>query len=126
MKARVTIATSAAAIAVTTTEQAVALTTVPDQCMLSFLHGKIDTIASSAATITWALAYDSGGDDLLTDRVAETIGIGMTTATDGGVNTVLDRPHKTSAGGTAGSLWILVACDTGTCNLTPELHCQEG
>lgn len=94
---------------------------VPDVCWLSWVSGEIDTIASSAATITWYLAADSDGDIPLTAAVTETILVGKTTATDGGVSTKLDTVHVRFSSGTAGKLYLVAKTDTGTCKLKARL-----
>lgn len=94
---------------------------VPNQCMLGWLHGEIDTIAASAASITWFVALDSGGDIPLTEELTETIKTGETTATDGAVVSIIERPYSLFGNGTQGSLWVFAKTDTGTCNITPRL-----
>lgn len=95
---------------------------VPSGCKLSWLGGIIDTIAASATTITWYVALDSAGDEPITDAVTETILTGKTTATDGGVATVLDlvyiEPDTVTA---SGRLYVFAKTNTGTCNLLPRL-----
>jgi hypothetical protein len=97
---------------------------IPDRCVLSWLHGEIDTIASSAASIQWYVALDSNGDIPITDAVTETILVGNTTATDGGVSTLLDMSYHLVSSSTPGKLYVLAKTDTGTCNITVRLHWQ--
>jgi len=91
-------------------------------CELGWLHGEINTMASSPTSITWWLCADSGGDIPLTDKVTETIVVGETTATDGGVATVLDLPYHITKNHTLGSLWVFAETDTGTCKMISRLY----
>jgi hypothetical protein len=114
-----------AATGLTTAYAALALTGIPDDCWLSVLHGEIDTIAASAASITWYIAADSGGDVPVTAEVTTTIVTGKTTATDGGVTEAVDWDYVRSTNGTAGSLWVFAKTDAGTCNLTARIYSRE-
>lgn len=81
-------------------------------------HLEIDTIASSAASITWYLAADSSGDIPITPEVTDTIVTGKTTATDGGVARTVGVAFKPS---TAGTVYVVAKTDTGTCNATARV-----
>ena len=91
---------------------------LPDSAYLSVLMGEIDTIASSAASVTWYLALDAAGDRPLTNAVTETITVGATTATKGGVQTIVDLHWRATA---SGAVYLVAKTNTGTCNLTPRL-----
>lgn len=124
MSTKRTVAESSAT-ALTTAYAAIALTGIPDKCWLSVLRGKIDTIAASAASITWYIAEDAAGDIPLTKEVTSTILTGKTDATDGGVVEAVDMDYAIAAGGTSGSMWVLAKTDTGTCNLLAALYLRE-
>lgn len=94
---------------------------VPDECHLGTQFGEINTIASSAKTVTWYLAADSSGDVPITPEVTETIRTGDTTSTDGGIATKVDMPHRKMESGTAGKLYLVAKTNTGTCNMIPRL-----
>lgn len=101
---------------------------VPDECLLSWMHGTIVSIASSATTVTWFLAADEAGDIPLTDAKTTTIVVGRTTPTKGGIAVALDLEYvRSSAGvaGVAGSLYVIAKTNTGTCTLTPRLYWRE-
>lgn len=100
----------------------ITLATVPDRVHLGGLFAKIDTIASSAASVTWYLAADSAGDHAITSAVTSTIVTGKTTATDGGYAEAVDIPFAFPSWSTgAGALYLVAKTDTGTCNITPGL-----
>jgi hypothetical protein len=96
-------------------------TNIPESCLLSWLHGELDTIAGGATTVTWYLAADAGGDVPLTDVVTETIVVGITTATDGGIATAIDLDYYRATSGTAGSIYLFAKTNAGTVNLKPRL-----
>jgi hypothetical protein len=85
---------------------------------LDTLVGAVDTIASSAATITWKLTSDVAGDRPITAETTWTILVGETTATSG---SVVSQPGQWFIPKVAGTVYLWAKTDTGTCNLTPEL-----
>lgn len=104
----------------------ITFTGIPDECWLDHLQGVVDTIASSAANITWKITEDAGGDYPFAGEVTETIVTGETTATDGGITTLLRREYRVSSSGTSGSLTVWAKTDTGTCNLNAYLRIMDG
>jgi hypothetical protein len=110
------------ATALSSSYSVIALSIVPDRVHLGGLFGKIDTIASSAASVTWYLAADSAGDHAITSEVTSTIVTGKTTATDGGFAEAVDIDWAFPSWATgAGSLYLVAKVDTGSANLTPGL-----
>lgn len=94
---------------------------VPDECFLVDLGIRLDTIAG-AATITWFLAGDSGGDIPLSPETTTTIVTGVTTGTDGGTLDALRKDHKRPSDvSPAGSLFVAIKLDAGTANARPIL-----
>jgi hypothetical protein len=120
--AKLSVTSSYAGVAVTgSTALDASAQPLPSACYLAWLHGEIDTIASSAAEITWYIALDSAGDRPITSEATVTIVAGATDATDGGVSTTIGLDYLAPAGA-AGTLYVFAKCDTGTCSLTPRLH----
>lgn len=94
---------------------------IPTLAWLSLLVFKVDTIASSAASITWYLSEDSAGDVPLTDENTDTL-VGQS-STEKGFASRLDVAYKRLSGvGTAGKLYLWAKTDTGTCNGNATLH----
>lgn len=98
---------------------------IPNDCELGWLHGEIDTIAGGATTITWFISADAAGDIPITSEVTETILTGQTTATDGGIVTLIEKAWSLPSVGTQGSLWVWAKTDAGTANLTPRLFWER-
>lgn len=94
---------------------------IPDICRLAKLEVEITAIASSAATLTWYLAKDSGGDYGLTPAVATTILVGKTTNTRGSINAAIDLPHTLTANGVTGHVYLVIKSDTGTCTVSKAI-----
>jgi len=124
---------SGAATALTTSYAAIAVSiggadtldsAIPDSCWLSLLHGQIDTLVT-AATITWYLAADSGGDVPLSDEVATPILLGKTTNTDGAVIEEIATEYTRTTEGTAGKIWVIAKTNAGTVKLTPRIFFRQ-
>ena len=80
----------------------------------------IDSIASSAASITMYLCRDAAGDIPLTpgqtSGATQTIQTGVTTATDGGVIFLIDADVNFHTGhSVADTVYVVLKTDTGTC-----------
>jgi len=102
---------------------------VPDECTLDSLQGIIDTISVGPAPtkITWYITEDLAGDYPITDEIEETIVVGQTTATDGGIRTTFDAfEYSRSTDGVQGSLYVWAKTDAGTCNLNVRLRYVDG
>lgn len=100
---------------------------VPDAAILGVLCLEVDTIASSAAQLTYYVSRDSGGDVPITPEVTDSIRTGKTTATSGSVARDLDTPYKrnTTHTTTAGRLYVWAKTNTGTCNITASLMGEQ-
>lgn len=110
-----------AATALSTSYTVIAVPQVPNKIQLGAIFGKIDTVASSAAAITYYLSADAAGDHAVSAESTVTIVTGKTTATDGGFAEAIDVPWSAPSWGTAGTLYVVAKTNTGTCNLTPGI-----
>lgn len=120
------LSTSYAVFTVTANASSDALSAaIPDDCLLGWLAVEIDTIASSAASITWYLSLDAAGDNPITDAKTTTIVTGKTTATDGGIAVALDLDYRRPTTGTTGTLYWVAKTNTGTCNAKPRIWFRE-
>lgn len=98
---------------------------IPDDCLLGWLAVEIDTIADSAASITWFLALDAAGDNPITDAKTTTIVVGKTTGTDGGFGVALDLDYYRPSTAAQGALYWIAKTNTGTANAKPRLWFRE-
>jgi|TARA_R110000824_G_scaffold157829_2_gene331327 hypothetical protein len=89
---------------------------MPSACHWSHLEIHVSSIATSAATLTCYLTWDSIGDYPATSESdATTIVVGLTEATDGGVAISLDvNPTFPTVATTTGKVYLHVKTDTGT------------
>lgn len=92
---------------------------VPKSSELSLLHSDLSSI-SSATTITWYIALDSGGDDAITDEATETI-VDADSDGNGTVSTQIGAFYAESSLSTVGALWVCAKTDAGTATATHRL-----
>jgi len=99
----------------------------PYNCNVQSVVVSIDTIASSAATINMYLARDAAGDIPLTpgqtSGATQTIQVGATTATDGGVVFLVDADvnfHTNHS--VADTIYVVLKTDTGTCTANTRVN----
>jgi hypothetical protein len=106
---------------------------VPKSCNLGLLVVAVDTIASSAATLTIKVTSDAAGDWPITGEIVRTILVGNTTSTDGSVSidfagapwvcavTPSGGAGAAVSGGAGGLLYVWVKTNTGTANAVAVL-----
>ena len=107
-----------------TSYTAVTLESASDDCRLSMLHAELTSVVS-ATTVTWYLAADSDGDVPLTDAVTSTILAGATTATSGGVSSLVNMDYLRASNGTTGKLYAFTKLDAGSATATVRLYWRE-
>jgi len=90
---------------------------IPDDCELSLVHMKLDTIAGGATTVTWNVCPDAAGDYNMTLEKATTIVTGATTPGSGGVAETLgvERNFDDDIDVT-GKIYVVARLDAGTAN----------
>ena len=81
---------------------------------------QVSSIASSAAKISFKLATDTGGDEIIIPTTEADIDTGITTAADGAIAARIDLDVGLSSGDT---LYLFYKTDTGTCTVDKVIIC---
>ncbi len=100
--------------ALTTTFASMTLTgtkLVPNAYWLGTLWIFVNTIASSASSLTFRITRDSAGDECIIPDTTVSFTTGKTTAADGTVIACINVPAFTSTQ----TLYLFAKTDTGTC-----------
>tara|TARA_R110001583_G_scaffold13263_4_gene57429 strand:+ start:2832 stop:3266 length:435 start_codon:yes stop_codon:yes gene_type:complete len=91
----------------------------------------VDTIASSAATITAYLCRDSAGDVPITpgttSGASQSITTGVTTAAKGGVILAVDNDcyYHDGVNSDGNTIYCVIKTDTGTCNANIRINWRK-
>lgn len=109
-----------ASTALSTTSAVIAIA-VPDGALLGTLDFQLTSV-SGVSSLTVHLAADSAGDHAISPQQEPAIITGKATATDAGCSVGLDGViHYAPSWGTAGTLYVVVATDAGTCTAVPRI-----
>ena len=81
---------------------------------------QVSSIASSATKISFKLATDTGGDEIIIPTTEADIDTGITTATDGAIAARIDLDVGLSSGDT---LYLFYKTNTGTCTVDKVILC---
>lgn len=112
-------------IAVTDALSVHPITVIPPLCFLGALTADLDTIVT-ATTITWGIAVNANGNHLITDMVPVNIapGVAVVVPNKGSANDFVGILYRELADSVPGSLFLVVQCNAGTCNMVVSLTCE--
>jgi len=85
---------------------------IPDGAYILRIRGKLTSIVT-AASVTWWLALDSGGEDAVTDQATESI-VDDDADGNGSINTLVNTGWSFDGDVTGADLYVCAKTDAGT------------